>query len=642
MRLPLRRCAGHLLPVLMLMWLVDTAGAQSGPQPNSTLDQEVIRQVYDLILDVTPLPPEPRQIAVAAWDGLVEEMTLAGVRGPLPETPDVGGDRATAWQSFSRSALSLARLWPADLAPSTLTNTVIERMVEATRDPAARRLTGAQAAALLAGEDEWLAGVGLGVLLPARGPWIVQEVAPESPAFTAGLAPGDRLLAINDQDVDVLARGGVDRLLTVDAGAPLALTVERPGAGIRRVDALAGAFRFPSFVAEVRSDRTGYLRMRSLTSASDTDTGLPGIVTQLDQALTRFEAAGVEQWVLDIRGLRDEPGPVLAHLLGRFVPASAMAMPLSWRASTASWYPTMRAPRSQRPLAVLVDGRTAGAGQVLAAGLQNAGRAPVIGAPVAGNAAATRLFPLVDGTWLRLPLLAITNRLESAVVDAPSADDLARGTDPAYATALAALQGQPAPAPVAPVDAPPRAVAAVRGEIAVFLPETAEIEGLVRAAGLARTEYVDIGYDEWAQVIGPATSSAHAGLARTDGWEGGMARMWQAQAAGPVASVNVRLDTYASVQGAFSAAGREPAGPWLRALTSAPGDIVRWEGTGPLSGLAVARIRAGRLLLTVRVQSWDLTSPRSQAQAILERVADRLQTAPVDTFITGVPNEGED
>jgi hypothetical protein len=73
---------------------------------------------------------------------------------------------------------------------------------------------------------------------------------------------------------------------------------------------------------------------------------------------------------------------------------------LKWDHETAGSHPAKTS--ISGPLMILINGRTSGAAEALAAALHEAGAGLIIGNPTAGLAMTTRDFPLKNGEWLRI------------------------------------------------------------------------------------------------------------------------------------------------------------------------------------------------------------------------------------------------
>ncbi|WP_437689800.1 S41 family peptidase [Sorangium sp. So ce176] len=123
-------------------------------------------------------------------------------------------------------------------------------------------------------------------------------VHPASPAGAAGLRRGDRVLAVNDIDVEEIARD--DRWAEVtgpdEEGHEISLTVERPGEEVATVAVRKAWYAVTTVlnprVLQVGSSTVGYLMLTTFIEPS---------AGELDRAFAAFREGQVNELVLDLR-----------------------------------------------------------------------------------------------------------------------------------------------------------------------------------------------------------------------------------------------------------------------------------------------------------------------------------------------------
>jgi carboxyl-terminal processing protease len=150
----------------------------------------------------------------------------------------------------------------------------------------------------------------------------------------------------------------------------------------------------------------GYLQVRQINADA---------VKALDQALAEFKASGLKSLVLD---LRRSPGGSLTQLqemASRFLTSGAVAV-IEKRDSARKLVkkPLAVKPVERRvkfsPMAVLVDGGTAGTAEVLAAALRDAGLAKLVGATTFGDGTEQTVLPLENGAALSITTAKMLTR----------------------------------------------------------------------------------------------------------------------------------------------------------------------------------------------------------------------------------------
>lgn len=122
-------------------------------------------------------------------------------------------------------------------------------------------------------------------LFQRKGVCFVQEVVPGSPAEQAGIQPGERLFAVNDESIEELGIKQITDLIKGTPGSTVRLSLRRPGAPPREVE-LA---RIENIVAPVRNRQatSALPRLRAYASRDER--------ADMLKALADLEAAGVEE-----------------------------------------------------------------------------------------------------------------------------------------------------------------------------------------------------------------------------------------------------------------------------------------------------------------------------------------------------------
>src|SRR5205085_10477468 len=151
------------------------------------------------------------------------------------------------------------------------------------------------------------AGIGVLFSRPQNSePPLIAEIFPNSPASTSGLKRGDRIIAVNGQDVSGQAVADIASLIRGQPGTSVTIRVRRLSSpqpleftmrrALVQVDQVIGR--------QVPNAPIGYMKIRSFGDSSMVDQVL-GI---LDQGRQR----GLRGWVVDLRG---NPGGSLQAVL---------------------------------------------------------------------------------------------------------------------------------------------------------------------------------------------------------------------------------------------------------------------------------------------------------------------------------------
>ncbi len=239
---------------------------------------------------------------------------------------------------------------------------------------------------------------GLGWAIGVRdGHLVVEHLHPRGPAAQAGLRVGDRLIALNGQGPSL---GAAQRQAWTDAES-LHVTVWRPSAETLLSVRLQAA-DLPAPTWQLRRSAPGVLH---LTPPDWQATAATDLSRQLDAAQRE---APFRRLVLDLRGHSGGVLSAAADVAAMFLPEGTPVAALQTLAGGAAEPLQGKAPQRSSPawrtlpLVVRVDESTAAGAELVAAALQDAGRATVVGRPTLGHTRIRTLSALPEGYALSL------------------------------------------------------------------------------------------------------------------------------------------------------------------------------------------------------------------------------------------------
>lgn len=244
---------------------------------------------------------------------------------------------------------------------------------------------------------------GLGVVVTLDdGALTIVNPMEDSPAFTAGLLPGDRILRINGEATDKLTISQAVDKLKGDIGEKVTLTIQRPSTKeikdyeLTRVSIKMRSVKNAQILPADQTDghKIGYVRITKFAEPT---------ASELAKALDDLEKQGMEALVLD---LRYNPGGLLnsaVDVCGLFVPPDTKVVYTEGR-SPGREYRTSAALGKQRkyPLAILTNYASASGSEIVAGALRDLNRAVVIGETTFGKGSVQSVVSLPDGSALRL------------------------------------------------------------------------------------------------------------------------------------------------------------------------------------------------------------------------------------------------
>lgn len=252
-------------------------------------------------------------------------------------------------------------------------------------------------------------GIGIGIEID-HDRMRVNTVASGSPAERAGLKPGDIVAAIDGVPLAGLSNAEVSRRMHGAAGSQLTLLLS-PGGGSTAHDVTLTRAALRETTVQVRMAAPGLAWVRIEEFGGSTG-------AELAAALKKLDAGGAPRGL--ILDLRNNPGGALPSAIaaaGAFLPEKSVVFTTRGRNSgngdaDADAHSVTVEPRYYRhegeadvlaglpawtrsvPLTVLVNGSSASAAELLAAALQDHGRAKLIGAQTFGKGSIQSVIPL--------------------------------------------------------------------------------------------------------------------------------------------------------------------------------------------------------------------------------------------------------
>lgn len=243
--------------------------------------------------------------------------------------------------------------------------------------------------------------IGVGLELGLRsGRMTVIAPIEGGPAVKAGVLPGDVICTINGRETEGLSLFDVESALHASRDGAVHLRVEREGRseplavtihpgpvslhtvrGYSRDD--GGAWIF----AIEQAPDIGYIRVSAF---------LENTMRDFDDALRAVRESGTAALVLD---LRFNPGGLMTesvHMVDRFLGAGLILATVSRRKAEQEYFAEPAATDVEIPVAVLINGGSASAAEIVAGALQDHGRALVVGERSFGKGSVQRLIHLVE------------------------------------------------------------------------------------------------------------------------------------------------------------------------------------------------------------------------------------------------------
>ena len=239
---------------------------------------------------------------------------------------------------------------------------------------------------------------GIGSLIRQKEDYVrIAQPYQHSPADKAGLKIGDKIIAIDGKDARGFTTEQVSERLKGEPGSTVKVTVEhldgtRQSVAIRRERIAIPGVPYAGWVA----DGIGYIRHSDFTE---------GCYEEMRAAVERLRREGeLKGLVLDYRSNGGGIMQEAVKILSMFVPRGTEVVSTKGRtADSRQAYRTESEPiLPDLPLAVLVNGNTASAAEIVAGALQDLDRAVLVGQRSFGKGLVQSTRPLGYNTMLKL------------------------------------------------------------------------------------------------------------------------------------------------------------------------------------------------------------------------------------------------
>jgi carboxyl-terminal processing protease len=239
---------------------------------------------------------------------------------------------------------------------------------------------------------------GVGMTVGARGgKTVVMAPFPGSPAYKAGLRPGDVLLTVNGKSTDGLSTSAIADLLKGPRGTPATILVGREGTPEPLTFTVIRDEIKRRAVPEAFWVKPGFAYMRVLTFQSENTSA------EMEETLKKLGEKNIQGLVLDLRGngggLLNEGVAVAGHFLQK----GQVVVSHRGRSSPERPYVARNGGQAPNyPIVVLVDKSSASAAEIVAGALQDHDRAWILGEPTFGKGLVQTVYPLSENTGMAL------------------------------------------------------------------------------------------------------------------------------------------------------------------------------------------------------------------------------------------------
>ncbi len=239
-------------------------------------------------------------------------------------------------------------------------------------------------------------GIGIEFLIVKKWPTVIAPIG-GSPSERLGLRAGDQIVQIEGRSTYNLEQEEIIRQLRGPRGSQVRITIQRPGfdstfeVTITR-DRISIYSVEPVFMVD---DRTGYIGMKRFSKTT---------AEELENALTKLEAQGMRQLILDLRSNAGGYLDQAVEVADKFIERGRKIVYTRGRIPQADddYFATDDDHHAQVPMIILIDHGSASASEIVAGAAQDWDRALIVGETSFGKGLVQTQIGLKDGSAIRV------------------------------------------------------------------------------------------------------------------------------------------------------------------------------------------------------------------------------------------------
>ena len=351
-------------------------------------------------------------LVVAVIGGSVVFLSGFALGARVSTTPGTPADQAELWAPFWDAYRAITDQFVGEVDERRLVEGAIDGMVTSLDDRWSQYLTAQEYRDSLQGISGRFSGIGAemqGQPAPGGEPCTplgpgcrltVISTVPGAPAEKAGLLPGDAVIAIDGEPLDGLTADDATGRIRGQKGTPVTLTIVRRAEPARDVTIVRDYIARPEVQSKVLADGTvGYVKLSGFSDSAS---------KAFAAAVADLAGQGITRYVVDVRG---NPGGFVSaarDVASQFVASGPIYFQEDARGDriAVEAKPGGAATGDDVRVALLIDGNSASASEIVAGALQDTGRATLVGSRSFGKGTIQEWLPLPnDMGGMRLTVL---------------------------------------------------------------------------------------------------------------------------------------------------------------------------------------------------------------------------------------------
>ena len=232
-------------------------------------------------------------------------------------------------------------------------------------------------------------GIGVSVDMDA----VINSVFDDSPAEKAGFKIGDKIIAINDEDMTNKDVNEITNIIKSKKGK-ITVTINRDN-NIIKLDVNVGDVNKPAILYETKdisNKKVGYIYVSTFSTT---------VYDQFKKALNKMETNNISGLIIDLRGNGGGYLTAASDIVSMFIEKNRVLYSLEGKDDTQTKKDQTDEKRDYN-LVILVDGGTASASEIMTAALKDSyNNTKIVGTKTFGKGKVQQVKNLTDGTMVK-------------------------------------------------------------------------------------------------------------------------------------------------------------------------------------------------------------------------------------------------
>ena len=277
-----------------------------------------------------------------------------------------------------------------DVENEQLINGAISGMMDSLNDPHSVYLDQKMYKELMAHTEGSFGGIGVVMGLKDKEITVVSPIE-GTPGAAAGIKTGDKIVKIDGVDAKEISIEQAAAKIRGEVGTKVVLTIRRNGEEDKDYEITRSNIEIKTVGSTMLENNIGYIRIATFSEHTGKD---------LERAYKELEEKGMKAIVLD---LRNNPGGLLTSSVevgNLFVPKGKIVSIIKRDGSKEEYESQL--PEVKYPLAVLINGGSASASEIVAGAVQDTKAGVLVGTKSYGKGSVQVVVPMYSGDALKL------------------------------------------------------------------------------------------------------------------------------------------------------------------------------------------------------------------------------------------------